>query len=198
MKTDRHFVFPSVCLFCLRLANCIMKMSINFPTICRQTGVYVCHSVLPPSSHSHTHILTRTHSCLSHSMPIANWVHLLAANIDMTDTFLFYFICIFISLFAYSISDFSLSFIISSFFFCFSIFIQLHLWRLVPWPSPKTFANHVFAFISLSSTALPAPDVPLPGCICVCECVCISVSALVPLLVRAVSNDILISKGETK
>lgn len=72
MKTDRHFVFPSVCLFCLRLANCIMKMSINFPTICRQTSVYVCHSVLPPSSHSHTHILTRTHSCLSHSMPIAN------------------------------------------------------------------------------------------------------------------------------
>lgn len=60
MKTDRHFVFPSVCLFCLRLANCIMKMSINFPTICRQTGVYVCHIVLPPSSHTHTHTHTHT------------------------------------------------------------------------------------------------------------------------------------------
>lgn len=60
MKTDRHFVLPSVCLFCLRLANCIMKMSINFPTICRQTGVYVCHIVLPPSSHTHTHTHTHT------------------------------------------------------------------------------------------------------------------------------------------
>lgn len=51
MKTNRHFVFPSVCLFCLRLANCIMKMSINFPTICRQR---VCHVVLPPTSRAHT------------------------------------------------------------------------------------------------------------------------------------------------
>lgn len=57
--------------------------------------------------------------------------------------------------------------------------MQLHLCRLVPWPSPKTFANHVFAFIS--SSALPAPDVPLPVvsvfkgvfvCVYVRECAC--------------------------
>lgn len=71
MKTDRHFVFPSVCLFCLRLANCIMKMSINFPTICRQR---VCHVVLPPTlspshrhPHTHMYIYICTHTVACHT-----------------------------------------------------------------------------------------------------------------------------------
>lgn len=61
------------------------------------------HSHPDIDTHTQTYIYVYAHSCLSHSMPIANWVHLLAANIDMTDTFLFYFICIFISLFAYGV-----------------------------------------------------------------------------------------------
>lgn len=151
MKTDRHFVFPSVCLFCLRLANCIMKMSINFPTICRQTGMYVCHIVLPPSSH--THPLTRTHT---HSqLPVT-----LNANCKLSSSaggkywhdrhiFILFYLHFYFTLCLLQLRlqlQLQLQLHLLFLFFCFSIFIQLHLWRLVPWLSPKTFANHVFCF----------------------------------------------------
>lgn len=124
----------------------------------------------------------RTCKGLSHSMPIANWVHLLAANIDMTDTFLFYFICIFISLSPAGNAPGSATFIRQFWFIFrlfFSIFLQLHT---VCRGKPLNVSS---AFAWLSSLACPFHTLRVyPG----------------PLPSKCVGgkNDILISKGETK
>lgn len=64
-QSVQHLLFPVCCLlafcFCFRLANCIMKMSINFSTICHQSICYA--DVLPPSSHTHTQAQTHTAAC---------------------------------------------------------------------------------------------------------------------------------------
>lgn len=157
MKTDRHFVFPSVCLFCLRLANCIMKMSINFPTICRQKCMSCCIAAQQPHPHTHTDTHTHTPAVACHSQCQLQIEFICWRQILTWQTH-FYFI-----LFAFLFHSLLTPHTPAPTSIFFSIFMQLHLCRLVPWPSPKTFANHVFAFIS--SSALPAPDVPLPRCI---------------------------------
>lgn len=163
-----------------------MKMSINFPTICRQR---VCHVVLPPNSHAHTHTQTSTpthkhtymytHTVACHTqcqlqIEFICWRQILTWQTHfyfILFAFLFHSLLM-VCMCAPSTPAPDSALTPSSFF---SIFIQLHLWRLVPWPSPKTFANHVFAFISSSS--LPAPDVPLPVCVCGRVCVDESVCA---------------------
>lgn len=107
---------------------------------------------------------------LSHSMPIANWVHLLAANIDMTDTFLFYFICIFIPLSPAGNAPFLSATFIRLFWFIFrlfSIFLQLHtVYRGKP-----LYVSSAFSW--LSSLLCPLPTLRgYPGrLLSMCACV---------------------------
>jgi len=56
---SRIFCFLTfVYLFCLCLANCIMKMSINFPTICHRCVCAMLSyrpALTPTQTHTHTH-----------------------------------------------------------------------------------------------------------------------------------------------